>query len=107
VGLETAFPLIYTNLVKTNMASLSQAIKWFSINPAKILNLESGYLVGGRTADLTILDLNNKKTIDKSQFYSKGRNTPFEGWECYGWPVLTMVNGLVVYQDESFNRKGK
>lgn len=107
VGLETAFPLIYTNLVKTNMASLSQAIKWFSINPAKILNLESGYLVGGRTADLTILDLNNKKTIDKSQFCSKGRNTPFDGWECYGWPVLTMVNGLVVYQDESFNRKGK
>ncbi|MDD3865102.1 MAG: dihydroorotase [Candidatus Izemoplasmatales bacterium] len=107
VGLETAFPLIYTNLVKTKMATLSQAIKWFSINPAKILNLDSGQLVVGRIADLTILDLNNRRTIDKNKFVSKGRNTPFDGWECYGWPILTMVKGKVVYLDESFSRKSK
>lgn len=103
VGLETAFPLIYTNLVKTNMASLKDAIKWFSYNPAKILNLDAGRITKGRKADITILDLNKKTRIESSTFYSKGKNTPFEGWECYGWPVMTLVSGKVVYKDESFN----
>ncbi|MFA6791724.1 MAG: dihydroorotase, partial [Candidatus Izemoplasmatales bacterium] len=66
VGLETAFPLIYTNLVRTRMASLQQAIAWFSLNPAKILNLEAGRIVKGRVADLVILDLNKKRKIDKN-----------------------------------------
>ncbi|XMB86914.1 dihydroorotase [Mycoplasmatota bacterium WC44] len=100
VGLETAFPLIYTYLIKTNMASLKDAINWFSLNPAKILNLDAGRLREGRIADLTIVDLNNKKKIDKTKFYSKGKNTPFDGWECYGWPVMTIVNGRVVFKDE-------
>ncbi len=102
VGLETAFPLIYTNLVRTNMATLEQAIQWFSINPAKILNLNLSYLVEGRKADLTILDLKHKRLIDKNSFYSKGKNTPFDGWEAYGFPVLTMVKGKVVYHDQTF-----
>ncbi|QVK21649.1 dihydroorotase [Mycoplasmatota bacterium] len=100
VGLETAFPLIYTYLIKTNMATLSDAIKWFSLNPAKILNLESGKLREGRIADLTIIDLHSKKKIKRSKFHSKGKNTPFDGWECYGWPVMTIVGGNVVYKDE-------
>lgn len=105
VGLETAFPLIYTNFVRTNMASLQEAINWFSLNPAKILNLDRGRITTGRVADIAILDLNKKKTIDKNEFFSKGKNTPFDGWECYGWPVATLVNGKVVYQDESINSK--
>jgi len=104
VGLETAFPLIYTNLVRTRMASLQQAIAWFSLNPAKILNLEAGRIVKGRVADLVILDLNKKRKIDKNTFFSKGRNTPFDGWECSGWPVMTLVEGKVAFQDESFGR---
>ena len=107
IGLETAFPLIYTHLVRSNMASLGQAIEWFSINPAKILNLRMGYLVKGRQADVTIVDLNTRKVIDKHTFLSKGRNTPFHGFECYGWPVMTIVKGKVVYQDARFNRKKK
>jgi len=103
VGLETAFPLIYTNLVKTNMASLTDAIKWFSYNPSRILNIDSGRITKNRVADITILDLNKKAEIDSSTFYSKGKNTPFNGWVCYGWPVMTIVKGKVVYQDESFN----
>ena len=93
VGLETAFPLIYTNLVRTRMATLQQAIAWFSLNPAKILNLDEGRIVVGRKADLT-LGFKPKKTIDKNQFLSKGAN-PFDGWEVPGWPVLTLVEGKV------------
>lgn len=103
VGLETAFPLIYTYLVRTKMATLQQAVDWFSLNPAKILNLEAGRIVEGRKADITIIDLNTKKKINKDEFLSKGRNTPFEGWECYGWPVMTLVSGKVAYKDESFH----
>lgn len=99
VGLETAFPLIYTHFVKTNMASLDDIVKWFSLNPARRLNLEYGKLVEGRICDITVIDLNLKRKIDKSKFFSKGRNTPFDGIECYGWPVMTFVNGIQVYKD--------
>ncbi len=100
VGLETAFPLLYTNLVKTNIASLEQLINWFSINPAKILNLPYGKIHEGRVADLTIIDLNKRKAVDKDKFFSKGKNTPFDGWELTGWPVLTICDGKIVYKDE-------
>lgn len=99
VGLETAFPLLYTHFVKTNMATLQDLIKWMSYNPAKRLNLEYGKLVEGRLADITIIDLNKKKEINKQEFYSKGKNTPFDGIECYGWPVMTICNGKIVYKD--------
>lgn len=102
IGLETAFPLIYTNLVDTGIASLADAINWFSYNPARRLNLEYGKLVFGRVADLTIIDLNTEKKIDKSSFVSKGRNTPFDGWVCKGWPVMTIVEGKVVYKQGVF-----
>ena len=102
VGLETAFPLLYTNLVKTNIATLDQLLNWFSINPAKILNLPYGKIHEGRVADLTIIDLNKKKDINKAKFHSKGKNSPFDGWECYGWPVMTIVDGKIVFQDEEF-----
>jgi len=99
VGLETAFPLLYTHFVQTNIATLKDIIKWFSLNPAKRLNLEHGKLVPGRVADITVIDLHTKKAIDKNEFLSKGRNTPFDKWVCQGWPVMTLVNGKVVYKD--------
>ncbi len=102
VGLETAFPLIYTNFVETGIASLSDAIKWFSYNPAKRLNLDYGKLHSGRIADLTIIDLNSEKPINKNKFISKGKNTPFDKWMCKGWPVMTIVNGKIVYKEGEF-----
>lgn len=99
VGLETAFPLIYTNLVRTNIVSLNDLINWMSINPAKVLNLEYGKLIKGRIADITIIDLNKKKVINSMDFYSKGKNTPFNGWSAYGWPVMTIVDGKIVFNE--------
>ncbi len=97
VGLETAFPLIYTNFVKSGMASLRQCVEWFSVNPAKILNLEYGHIHVNRIADLTIIDLESKRAIDVNKFYSKGKNSPFNNIECYGFPIITIVDGKVVY----------
>ena len=102
VGLETAFPLIYTHFVKTNIAKLSDLVKWFSLNPAKRLNLGYSKLVVGRVADLSIIDLHTEKTIKKNTFVSKGRNTPFENFKCSGWCVKTIVNGKVVYKDDEY-----
>ncbi len=99
IGLESAFPLIYTNFVLTGMATIKQCIEWFSVNPAKLLNLEYGHIQEGRVADLTVIDIRTKRKIDISKSYSKGRNSPFDGVECYGFPVLTIVDGKVVYND--------
>lgn len=105
VGLETAFPLIYTNLVDTGIATLSDAVKWFSLNPSKRLNLEYGKLVSGRIADITVIDLQTEKAIDKNQFVSKGKNTPFNSWVCKGWPVMTIVDGKIVFKEGKFYEK--
>jgi dihydroorotase len=102
VGLETAFPLIYTHFVRSGLVHLKDLVKWFSYNPAKRLNMAYGKLVEGRTADITIIDLNTEKTIDKNQFVSKGKNTPFHGWKCYGWPSITIVDGVIKYKDGAF-----
>jgi dihydroorotase len=100
VGLETAFPLIYTNFVETGIATLEDILKWFVYNPAKRLNLGYGKLISGRVADLTIIDLHRIKKIDKNNFVSKGKNTPFDGWLCKGWPVMTIVDGKIIYKEE-------
>ena len=102
VGLETAFPLIYTNFVETGIASLYDAIKWFSYNPAKRLNLPYSRLLEGRVADITVIDLQTEKSIDKTQFASKGKNTPFDQWVCKGWPIMTLVEGQIVYKEGEF-----
>lgn len=107
VGLETAFALIYTNFVKTNKASLKQCIEWFSVNPAKILNLELGHIKKDRVADLVVIDLDTKRNIEVSKFYSKGKNSPFDNVECYGFPVMTIVDGNIVYDLNNNYIKGE
>src|SRR5690625_5174077 len=99
VGLETAFPLLYTHLVKTGKVTLRQLIDWLTINPAEIFNLPYGKLAEKERADLTLIDLQHVAKIDKNEFLSKGKNTPFQNWEVSGWPILTIAEGTIVYQE--------
>lgn len=99
VGLETAFPLLYTHLVKTGKMHLSQLVDYLTVKPAGVFHLPYGRLTNHTAADLVLIDLDTEKTIDRNQFYSKGKNTPFDGWKVYGNPVLTMVDGKVVYSN--------
>ncbi|MDY0405948.1 dihydroorotase [Virgibacillus sp. 179-BFC.A HS] len=99
VGLETAFPLLYTNLVKTKKVSLRQLIDWLTIKPAEAFQLPYGTMEIGKLADLTLIDLNSSEKIDKQKFYSKGKNTPFEGWKVFGIPKLTVMEGKIVYNN--------
>lgn len=98
VGLETAFPLLYTHLVKPGKISLSQLVDYLTVKPAEVFDLPYGRLTDNAAADLVLIDLDTEETIDRSQFYSKGKNTPFDGWKVYGNPILTMVDGKVVYR---------
>ena len=103
VGLETAFPLMYTKFVKTGKMTLKQLIDCMSKKPATIFNLPYGTLEIGAVADITIIDLDKEMEIDSSQFLSKGKNTPFNGYNVSGWPVMTLVGGKVVYKNEQMN----
>ncbi|WP_028398941.1 dihydroorotase [Ectobacillus panaciterrae] len=101
VGLETAFPLLYTHFVETGILTLEQLIKFLTEKPAETFGLETGRLEIGKEADITIVDLEIEQEIDPETFVSKGKNTPFAGWKCKGWPVMTLVSGKIAWQKES------
>lgn len=100
VGLETAFPLLYTKFVKTGFLTLRQLVELMSTKPAERFALPYGDLAEGKLADITVIDLEKEQTIDPNTFLSKGRNTPFTGWDTTGWPTLTIVDGKVVWKAE-------
>ena len=97
VGIETAFALLYTHLVKTNVITLDRLVELMSINPAKRFGFNSS-LAEGMHADFTVFDLNSKYIINPDDFLSKGRATPFEGCEVYGECLMTVKDGKIVWQ---------
>ena len=99
VGFETAFPLLYTHFVKTGKWTLKQLVEWMATKPAEIFELPYGKIEVGASADFTIIDLNKEMAINPEEFKSKGRNTPFTGWAAQGWPVMTIFEGKIVYQE--------
>ncbi|HET7615874.1 MAG TPA: dihydroorotase [Bacillales bacterium] len=101
VGLETAFPLLYTHLVEKGLMTLKQLIDFLTVKPCEAFNLPYGKLAEGQIADLTVLDLHREQTIKPDAFSSKGKNTPFSGWNCKGWPALTLVEGNIISQKGS------
>src|SRR5699024_2788998 len=99
VGLETAFPLLYTHLVQTEKMTLQQLVDAFTKDPTATFDLPYGHLQRGEAADITLIDLEKENVIDQETFYSKGKNTPFDGWKVQGIPVMTIVDGNIVYED--------
>ncbi len=98
VGIETSAALTYTALVETGVLTIMEMAEKMSSNPAKILGLsDRGSVSEGKTADLVIFDPGKKYRIDKRTFVSKGKNTPFDGYEVSGEVAYTLVDGRVVY----------
>lgn len=95
VGLETSISVILTKLVHQKKLTLQQMVEKFTLNPAKVLNLDKGTLQKGKDADITVLDLERESVIDPNLFLSRGRNTPFAGWKVKGMPVITIIGGKV------------
>jgi dihydroorotase len=98
VGLETAFPLLYTHFVLKNIISLKQLINYMTKKPAESFGLPFGKIEVGAPADIVLLNLEEEKEIDPEEFLSKGKNTPFTGWKCKGWPELTIAAGKIVWE---------
>jgi dihydroorotase len=83
-GLETAFSLCYTELVKTGKLSLSKLSELMSSNPAQMLGLDKGFITEGADANLVLLDLEASFFVDSKDFKSKGKYTPIQGKKLFG-----------------------
>jgi dihydroorotase len=99
VGLETAVALCLDRLVGKGLLTLPRLVALLSANPARVLGLPGGTLAPGAPADVTVLDLKHRRQVDPGRFQSKGRCTPFAGWNLKGWPVMTIVAGQVAWKD--------
>lgn len=115
VGLETAVPLTLDRLVRSRTLTLPQAVARLATNPARVLtqgksgrlfSLDSlpvtpllGTLQVGAPGDVTVIDLERAYRVEAAKLHSKSKNTPFDGWELTGCPVLTIVGGRVVMRD--------
>ena len=91
VGIETAFPLLYTYLVKPGILSLERLVALLTVNPRKRFGIPCG-------VDFTVWDLDAVSKIDPSEFLSMGKATPFAGWEVSGKCMATVCDGKVVYK---------
>ncbi|WP_058301802.1 dihydroorotase [Gorillibacterium timonense] len=100
VGLETAFPLLYTHFVETGRWTLPFLLERMTSKPADVFGLSYGRLEVGAPADLTLVDLETERAVETEQFASKSGNTPFGGWKLKGWPTLTVANGRIVWQEQ-------
>ena len=96
-GIETSFALSYTYLVKSGIMTLPRLMGKMSYNPAHVLGLDGGEIKVGAVADLAIVDLDASYEIDGNKFYSKGKNTPFNGYKVYGRVEKTLVDGKVKF----------
>lgn len=98
VGLEVAFPVLYTKLVKTEIITLEKLLELMNTNPRNIFKIGTEIKVGEK-ADLTIYDLNENYNIDSSTFVSMGKETPFDGNNVYGKCKMTICDGNIVWNE--------
>ena len=91
VGIETAFPLLYTYLVKPGILSLERLTALLTVNPRKRFGMKS-------SGDFTVWDLNAVSKIEPRDFLSMGKSTPFTGWEISGKCMATVCGGKIVYK---------
>ncbi|MEY2505701.1 MAG: dihydroorotase [Verrucomicrobiota bacterium] len=99
VGLETEVGLFLDLLVHKNKTiGLPRLIEMFTVNPARLLQIEAGTLSVGRAADITLIDPELEWAVDAAAFQSMSRNTPFDGWKLKGRAVRTMVGGKTVWK---------
>ena len=99
MGLETMLPLLL-NAVNKGKIKLEKVIELTATNPARIFGVKNkGKIEKGYDADLVIVDMNMEKEIKNEELFTKCKWSPFNGWKLKGWPVTTIVNGNIVYNE--------
>ncbi len=106
VGIETAFPILYTKLVKTNIISLEKLLSLLNDNPRKRFKIGSE-IKFGEPADFTVFDLDTAYTINSEDFLSKGKSSPFTGEKVFGKCLATIHQGKVVWQEKNIIQEDK
>ena len=96
-GIETAFGICHTYLVKAGHIDMGQLVKLMSENPARILGLNKGRLQSGYDGDVVLVDLEKEMEINGDNFVSKGKNTPFSGMKVKGEILMTIRGGSIKY----------
>ena len=101
-GVETSLPLMLDR-VNQGLCSLEEVVRWMSSNPARLYGIKNkGRIAPGYDADLVLLDMAREKTIENGKLQTKVNWSPYNGWKIKGWPVVTMVNGHVVFREGEF-----
>jgi len=100
VGFETALPLAITYLVKPGILTMEKLVEKMCVNPSRILGLNKGTIEVGRTADITIVDINEEFIVDTKKFKSKSKNSPFDGFKLSGAVYYTIVGGNTVVREK-------
>lgn len=96
-GIETAFSISYTTLVKSGEISLNRLSQLMSGIPGKLMGVNKGKIKNGYDGDIVLIDLDKEIVIDGESFVSKGKNTPFDGKKVYGEVIATIRKGEVKY----------
>lgn len=97
IGLETSLGIALTYLVDKDILMPADLVEKMSLVPNRILGLDGGTLSPGKRADITIIDPKTTWKVDPSTFFSKSRNTPFEGFDLKGYAHATILGGAIVY----------
>ena len=97
VGIECAFPLLYTHLVKTGIMSMERLLELLVYNPRKRFGIKD-------EGSFTVFDLNKEYVISPEDFISKGKSTPFIGHSVFGECVMTVASGKVAYENEKYKK---
>lgn len=97
VGIETSFPILYTDLVMKNIIDLPLLLNKMSHDVATTFNMPTNDIFVGNDANIVIIDLKKEFKIDKNNFISKGKNTPFDGKKVYGCVKYTIKRGEIIY----------
>jgi dihydroorotase len=99
-GIETAFSVCFTKLVRCGYINLNMLSRLMSCNPSHLMGYKKGLIVPGYDGDLVLIDINKKYRVDKDKFASKGKNTPFDGMYLYGKVMAAIKAGNITYIEE-------
>jgi len=103
-GCETMLPLLL-NAMQENKLSLKRIVELCSENPAKIFKIKNkGFIKEGYDADLAIIDLNLEKEVKNEKLFTKCSWSPFDSWKLKGWPIMTIVNGNIIFDNGKINK---
>lgn len=106
VGLETAFPVLYTELVKKNIITLEKLIELMSVNPRRIFGLPTAVIEKGEPANFCVYRLSTKYTVNSENFVSAGKSSPFEGRDVFGQNIITVLGDKVVWKKNMTDKIG-